>query len=216
MKKNFIFQLVVIASAILLLERCGQQTSATQSKPTADSAGGDAQYDSSTAKNNYGGFKSQVEWGAHIVAIGGCNDCHTPKKMTAMGPVPDMSLLLSGHPSKMPVPDVNRNEMESKGLAVTNDLTAWVGPWGVSYAANLTPDGTGIGNWEYPQFERAIREGKFMGSENGRQLLPPMPWQGLGKMTDGELKAVFAYLKSIKPVHNLVPDAEPPVSAQKH
>jgi hypothetical protein len=136
--------------------------------------------------------------------------------MTAMGPVPDMSLMLSGHPAKMPAPNVNRKEMERKGLAVTNDLTAWVGPWGISYAANLTPDGTGLGNWDYAQFERAMKEGKFMGSQNGRQLLPPMPWQDFASLTDGELKAIFAYLKSVKPVHNLVPDAAPPVSAPTH
>lgn len=215
MKKQFLFSLLAIAS-VVFFAACHQQdneqsTSTTDSAVTANNTSQAANYDSSGA-NEYRGFKSQVAWGAHLVQIGGCNDCHTPKKMTQMGQVPDTSLLLSGHPSKMPAPDVNRKEMESKGLAVTNDLTAWVGPWGISYAANLTPDGTGIGNWEYAQFERAIREGKFMGSENGRQVLPPMPWQELGNMTDGELKAVFAYLKSIKPVHNLVPDAQPPVS----
>ena len=205
---------------LCLLSACSQQddtqnTSANDSSVASNNTTMSAGYDSSAA-NQYGGFKSQVAWGGHLVQIIGCNDCHTPKKMTPQGPVPDMSLMLSGHPSNRPAPDVNRKEMESKGLAVTNDLTAWVGPWGISYAANLTPDGTGIGNWDYPQFERAIREGKFMGSENGRQLLPPMPWQEFSNMTDGELRAIFAYLKSIKPIHNLVPAAQPPVSGPQH
>ena len=59
----------------------------------------------------------------------------------------------------MPPPDVDRKEVESKGLAVTNDLTAWVGPWGISYAANITSDSTGIGNWSEAQFILCLREG---------------------------------------------------------
>jgi hypothetical protein len=96
--------------------------------------------------------------------------------MTDHGPVLDSSLLLSGHPAQLPAPDVNRKEMESKGLAVTGDLTAWVGPWGVSFAANLTPDATGTGNWKEEQFMYAIREGKYKGLAGSRSLLPPMPW----------------------------------------
>jgi len=172
--------------------------------------------DSTVAQNNYGGFESEVAYGKHLVITSGCNDCHTPKKMTQMGPVLDTSLLLSGHPAAMPMFDINRKEIESKGLAVTNDMTAWVGPWGISYSANLTPDSTGIGNWNEAQFFRAIREGKWMGLEGSRQLLPPMPWQEISKMTDNELKAIFAYLKSIPPVHNVVPPPAPPVSAPKH
>ena len=216
MKNKLLFSLLTISSFLLFVScnsRADHNTSATDTVSTNTSS--QLAY-SSAGNEQYGGFRSQVAWGGHLVQIIGCNDCHTPKKMTPTGPVPDMSLMLSGHPAKMPAPEVNRKEMERKGLAVTNDLTAWVGPWGISYAANLTPDGTGIGNWEYAQFEKAMREGKFMGSQNGRQLLPPMPWQEFRTMTDGELRAIFAYLKSIKPVHNVVPNAEPPVSAQTH
>lgn len=159
----------------------------------------------------FGGFESQIAYGEHLVLIAGCHDCHTPKKMGPHGPEPEMNLALSGHPAQMPAPDVDRKEVESKGLAVTNTLTAWVGPWGVSYAANLTSDATGIGNWEESHFMTSIREGKFKGLTNNRTLLPPMPWQMLGNMTDEELKAVFAYLKSTKPIKNIVPAAEPPV-----
>jgi hypothetical protein len=136
--------------------------------------------------------------------------------MTAMGPVPDTSLLLSGHPSKIPFPDVNRKEIESKGLAVTSDETAWAGPWGISYADNLTPDATGVGSWPKDQFFTAIREGKWKGMKNNRDLLPPMPWQDFRNLTDNELSAVFAYLKSIKPIQNVVPPATPPVLASHH
>tara|TARA_R110002094_G_scaffold3622_1_gene11771 strand:- start:315 stop:614 length:300 start_codon:yes stop_codon:yes gene_type:complete len=86
-------------------------------------------------------------------------------------------------------------------------LTAAVGPWGTSFAANLTPDETGIGNWSEAQFLKAIKEGKFKGMENTRPLLPPMPWTEYRNFTDEDLKAIFAYLKTIKPIDNVVPAA---------
>ncbi len=106
--------------------------------------------------------------------------------------------MLSGHPAKMPPPDVDRNEMESKGLAVTSTLTSWVGPWGISYSANITSDDSGIGTWSEDQFLFAIRNGKLKGLPGSRMLLPPMPWQAFRNLTDDELKAMFAYLKSRK------------------
>jgi hypothetical protein len=157
--------------------------------------------------------KELLKKGEHLVLITGCHDCHTPKKMTEKGPVNDMSLALSGHPANIPPPDVDRAEMEKKGLAVTQTLTAWVGPWGISYASNLTSDKTGIGNWTEKNFFVAIRQGKHKGMENARMLLPPMPWEMFAHMTDEELRAVFAYLKSTKPISNVVPAAQPPLSA---
>lgn len=172
-------------------------------------------YSCSQPKNNFGGFESQVKWGEHLVTICACNDCHTPKKMTQNGPELDMSLMLSGHPSKLPPIDVDRKEVESKGLAVTNDLTTWAGPWGVSYAANITSDQTGIGNWQESNFITAIREGKYKGISSARPLMPPMPWDQYKSMSDDELKAIFAYLKSTKPINNIVPDYQPPLSSGK-
>lgn len=160
----------------------------------------------------FNGFKSQIDWGEHLVIIGACHDCHTPKKLTSRGPVLDTALWLSGHPASMPLIDIDRKEIESKGLAVAMDLTEWVGPWGVSFSANLTPDPTGIGSWTEEQFMYCIREGKLKGVAGSRTLLPPMPWDMVRQMTDDELKAVFAYLKSIKPVNNLVPAPLPPLS----
>ncbi len=166
------------------------------------------------SKNN-GGFESQVKWGEHLVMSIGCGDCHTPKKMGPMGPEDDSTLLLSGHPAKMPPPDVDRKAMESKGLVITNDLTAWVGPWGISYSANITSDTTGIGMWSEDQFLYAIRNGKQKGFAGSRMLLPPMPWQSFRNLTGDELKAMFAYLKSTKPVSNMVPPPAPPVVQRK-
>lgn len=158
----------------------------------------------------FNGFDSQEALGEHLVIIAGCNDCHTPKKMTERGPVLDSSRWLSGHPAEMPGIDFDRVEVQKRGLAMTADLTEWIGPWGVSYAANLTPDGTGIGNWTEEQFFTALREGKSKGIASARTLLPPMPWEMYKHMTDVEIKAVFAYLKSLKPVNNLVPAPMPP------
>ena len=57
--------------------------------------------------------------------------------------------------------------------AATN--TAWSGPWGVSFTANLTPDPeTGLGRWTLRNFMDTIRSGRHMG--RGRPILPPMPW----------------------------------------
>lgn len=164
-------------------------------------------------KPSFGGFESQVKWGEHLVLIGACADCHTPKKMTPKGPVLDNDLMLSGHPAEMPPPDIDRKEVESKGLAVTQTLTSWVGPWGISYSANLTPDATGIGGWQESNFITALREGKYKGIPTARSLMPPMPWEFYVKMSDDEIKAIFAYLKSLKPINNLVPQYQPPLNA---
>lgn len=206
MKKLSIISILAIIPAIFILSGCN----ANEAKENESKS--DTTLVASTAN---GGFENQVKWGEHLVTVIGCNDCHTPKKMTPGGPVPDESLALSGHPAKMPAPDVDRKAMESKGLIVTNDLTVWVGPWGISYVPNITSDATGIGKWTEDQFILCLRKGKWMGLETARDLLPPMPWQEFQHLTDGELKAIFAYLKSTKPIENVVPDAAPPVLARK-
>jgi hypothetical protein len=201
MKSIYIFSLLMSPICIAFFSQCTTKSNGGQDDKTI------------SARNEFNGYKSQAEWGEHLVTVSGCNDCHTPKMMTPNGPVPDTSLLLSGHPEKMPAPLVNRKDMEGKGLVVTNTLTAWVGPWGISYAANLTSDETGIGNWQESNFITAIRKGKFKGIESSRTLLPPMPWESYKYMTDDELKAIFAYLKSTKPIRNVVPAVEPPLLA---
>jgi mono/diheme cytochrome c family protein len=148
-----------------------------------------------------------IQKGEYLVNIGGCNDCHTPKVFNEMGMMEDTTRLLSGHPQDMPLQEFDKNIVEpGKWYLVNSHLTAWVGPWGVSFARNLTPDGpTGLGNWTEEIFIKAMRTGKTMGA--GRPILPPMPWFNLAKLPDEDLKAIFAYLKSLKPVKNQVPDA---------
>ena len=151
-----------------------------------------------------------VQRGNYLVDFGGCNHCHSPKVMTETGPVTDTTRLLSGHPQDQPVMNVDPAILNSKmWVHASMDLTAWIGPWGVSYSANLTPDPeTGLGNWTEDLFVKALRTGKHMGV--GRPILPPMPASDIGRMSDEDLKAIFTYLQSIPAINNKVPDPVPP------
>jgi mono/diheme cytochrome c family protein len=149
-----------------------------------------------------------VERGKYLVTIAGCHDCHTPTKMGPNGPEPDMSRMLSGHPETLKITKGPKLDMPWMGAASAT-FTAWSGPWGISFTANLTPDqNTGLGQWTEELFMKAIREGKHMGTS--RDILPPMPWQVYRQMTDEDLKSVFAYLRTIPAVRNQVPDPVPP------
>lgn len=152
-----------------------------------------------------------VKRGEYLVTIAGCADCHAPKKMTPRGPAPDLDRFMSGYNSADPLGTYDKNLVKNGQWVLFNGQnTAFIGPWGVSFAANLTPDETGIGSWSLEQFNKAMRQGKFKGLDNTRPLLPPMPWPNYGNMTDADMKAIFAYLKSLKPVFNAVPSAIPP------
>lgn len=122
-----------------------------------------------------------VARGEYLATITGCGDCHTPG--TFYG-APDMSRKLSG-----------------------SEL-GWQGPWGVSYARNLTPDKeTGIGSWTDEQIITAVRQGR---RPDGTPVLPPMPWPDFAAMNDDDVKAIVAYLRSVPPVHHAVPAVIPP------
>ncbi|HEX5169894.1 MAG TPA: c-type cytochrome [Cyclobacteriaceae bacterium] len=152
-----------------------------------------------------------IKRGKYLVTIGACHDCHSPKVMTPNGPEPDTTRLLSGHPKDEPLAPIPDN----KGwIMFSGTLTSFVGPWGISYAANLTPHETGTGNWTFEQFKTAIRKGKYKGLEGTRDLLPPMPWQMYRNFTDDDLEAIFTYLRSLPPIDNLVPTAIPPNEVQ--
>lgn len=159
--------------------------------------------------------QQQVEHGHYLVQVGGCNDCHTPLMMTDHGPVPDMSRALSGHPAGMQVPP----PPTAAGPWVwggDGSMTAFWGPWGQSYSANITSDATGIGKWKPEEFVKTMKTGKHLGT--GRDVLPPMPWQTLSRLSDEDLLAIFAYLQSTKPVQNQVPvpSINPPPVAAAH
>jgi mono/diheme cytochrome c family protein len=150
-----------------------------------------------------------VARGEYLVTIGACNDCHTPWTMGSQGPEPDMSRRLSGHPEDFAVEAPAALE-EPWVVAFTGTNTAFSGPWGVSFASNLTADPeTGYAALvDEEQFIEALRTGRHQGQ--GRPILPPMPWPMIGQMTDDDLRAVFAYLQQVEPIRNQVPDPVPP------
>jgi mono/diheme cytochrome c family protein len=126
----------------------------------------------------------QVERGEYLVELLGCGACHTDG---ALDGVPDFDRALAG--SRI-------------GIAYSNPLGT-ERP-GVIYPSNLTPDvETGIGAWSDIQIERAIRAG--LGRHAGKQIAP-MPWQGYAKLTQEDMIAIVAYLRSINPVSHKVPD----------
>jgi mono/diheme cytochrome c family protein len=156
--------------------------------------------------------RARVERGRYLVTIGGCNDCHTPLKMGPKGPEPDMARMLSGHPESFPIAGGTAAPSATWLMTMATSGTAFSGPWGVSFAANLTPDdNTGLGIWTEEMFVKAVRTGRHMGVS--RPILPPMPWPNVGAMNDEDVKAVYAYLRSIQPIHNRVPEPLPPSSA---
>jgi hypothetical protein len=148
------------------------------------------------------GSGSGPERGKYLVTITGCNDCHTPR---------DTERLLSGHPAHAAAADA---PSAGESWSGTGSATAVVGPWGVRYASNLTPDHhTGIGLWSEQRFVAAMRTGWHMAST--RADMPSRPGQHLGAMTDQDLAAVYAYLRTLPPIRNRVPPsvlAEPPAA----
>lgn len=155
-----------------------------------------------------------VARGAYLVSILGCHDCHTPFKLGPQGPEPDMSRALTGHPAELvmpPAPKLGDGPWAWSG-AITN--TAFAGPWGVSFAANLRPDPeTGLGKWNEEMFVATIRSGRHLGK--GRPVLPPMPVKAYRNMTDEDFHAVFSYLQSLPPVRNRVPAPIDPPEGQR-
>lgn len=154
------------------------------------------------------GDAAKLARGKYLVTVAGCNDCHTPWKPGAKGPEPDMSRMLSGHPQDANLPPAPKLPEGPWIVTASATNTAWSGPWGVSYTANLTPDAeTGLGKWTLRNFTDTIRTGRHMG--RGRAILPPMPIPMYKNFTDGDLEAIYAYLRTIPAVSNRVPEPLP-------
>lgn len=150
-----------------------------------------------------------VARGKYLVNGIGCGDCHTPMKMGSAGPEPDNSRTLSGHPQSLVMPPAPALPKGPWMAVASATFTAWSGPWGVSFTANLTPDReTGLGTWKTETFIDTIRSGRIMAK--GRQLLPPMPVPALQNLTDADLASVFAYLQTLPKIVNKVPEPVPP------
>jgi mono/diheme cytochrome c family protein len=151
-----------------------------------------------------------VKHGEQLVRIGGCSDCHTPMAFDPkIGmPVPQMDRFLSGHPEGAPDPTASPGKNDQAVIGPT--FTSFRLPFGVVYAQNLTPDPeTGL-RTDKEAFIRTMRSGKHRGAADGRPVLPPMPWMNMQSAPEADLAAMHAYLQSIKPVKNAVPDPKVP------
>jgi hypothetical protein len=196
MKKNYFpIAIFIVISFILYITSCSNS---------------DQNLGTDNTKINESSNVTKTERGKYLVTTMGCNDCHSPKKVTKTGSEVIPELMLSGFPSDRPKVKFDNNMIISGYPMFYPDLTGAAGPWGVTYASNLTPDETGISDWTEEQFKKAITQGKYNGQDNVRMLLPPMPWQNLVNISNDDLSAIFTYLKSIKPVRNMVPSPTTP------
>ena len=188
----------------ILISACGQQPGSSEAPSSATNA---------PAVQSE---QARIERGKQLVDFGGCHDCHSPKKFGPRGPEPDMDRALSGHPENLKIDAPLKPASGSAWTVATNDhFTAWSGPWGVSFTANLTPDtNTGLrsGVWTEDLFIKALKTGKHMGT--ARDILPPMPWPAFAALRDDDLRAIWAYLGTLRPITNHVPDPIPPVSGK--
>jgi mono/diheme cytochrome c family protein len=191
-KSDLIFTTLIIATAIILTSVLATATVGASSTESAPAAAG------------------KIARGKYLVDIMGCHDCHTPWKVGPTGPEMDMTRALSGHPEDLKMPPAPALPPGPWIAAVAGSMTAWSGPWGVSFTMNLTPDKeTGLGDWTLEQFIATMKTGKDRGK--GRALLPPMPYFNLAKLSDQDIASVFAYLQSLPPTKNRVPQPiDPP------
>lgn len=159
----------------------------------------------------HGYSAEQVERGRGLVAFGMCSDCHTPVRPDPVtgAPIPDMSRFLAGHPEGGPLPGGTLGPQDNAIIGPT--FTSFLLPFGTTYALNLTPDvDTGSGTWTEKMFVDIFRKGKHLGGD-GRPVLPPMPWSFVATLSDDDLVAIFAYLRSLPPVRNYVPSPDVPL-----
>jgi len=162
--------------------------------------------------NPYGA--EQIERGRYLTRIGSCNDCHTPSifDLELGVPRPDMTRELAGHPKGGPEPGGTVAPTDIGLIGPT--FTSFALPFGTIYSINLTPDiDTGTGTWTEEMFLEIFRSGRHLGGD-GRGVLPPMPWLWIRNLRDEDLVAIFAYLRSLPPIHNPATDpkiAEPTI-----
>ena len=144
-----------------------------------------------------------VQRGKYLVdTVGACGHCHTPRA----GAEYNTNMYLAGHPANAPYPRYNFSMMQQGIFILTStQMTAFSGPFGTSFASNLTPDKeTGLGEWTAEMFIQAMRTGLHQGVAGNRKIFPPMPTKHYAQMNDEDLKAIWAYLQTIKPIRNEV------------
>ncbi len=132
----------------------------------------------------------QVKHGWYLVRIAQCNDCHTPANADG---------------------SANTAMMFGGGYRMQ-------GAWGDVVTPNITSDPSGISHYDESMFIKTIRTGHASGGV--RDLNPLMPFSYFRNMTDDDLKAIFAYLRTVPPVKHRIDNSESatlcPVCRQKH
>ena len=112
-------------------------------------------------------MKDPMKRGFYLVTIGHCMECHTP--------------LVNGHRDF-------KNRLGTGG-------ERFPGPWGMSVSRNITShQQNGIGAWSDDEVKRAITQGV---SKDGRKMLPPMGYEWYARMSEGDLSAIVAYLRTV-------------------
>jgi mono/diheme cytochrome c family protein len=170
---------------------CTQDDEPPNPMPTDASATKDAPSDTANADGADSNRSDLVSRGRYFVDhVAACGDCHTPRK--ADGTL-DLSKYLAG--STEPFADVVADDAGPDGGL------------GKIYARNLTPDmETGLGKWTDEQIKKAFLDGI---DDEGKPLFPIMPYYVLHNMTSEDADAIVAYLRSINPVNNKIPNSEP-------
>jgi hypothetical protein len=194
--------------ALIMLASCSEKASDAPPPPTTQKQPAEVAAAESHA--------TAVKRGEALVKMGGCSDCHTPMAFDPkIGmPVPQMDRFLSGHPEGAPDPSASPGKGDQAVIGPT--FTSFRLPFGVVYAQNLTPDAeTGL-RLNRAEFIATMRSGRHRGAADGRPVLPPMPWMNLQTASEADLGAMHAYLTSLKPVKNAVPEPKvpPPVIAE--
>lgn len=196
MKKRILYaNLAGITLSVLTLSCTNYQEDNSEDKNTTEQSAAELQEDTETI----------IKRGEYLTTLMGCHDCHSPKKMGPQGPEIIPELMLSGYQGEELSAVFDSISIPPGFSAFFPDLTASYGPWGISYAANLTPDESGIKFWTEDQFKKALKEGKLKGLDDTRMLLPPMPWMNFKHISDEDVHAMFTYLQSIPAVENIVP-----------
>lgn len=129
-------------------------------------------------------MSNPVKRGEYLASLALCNDCHTPVNEKGE---PMMNLAFAG------------------GRLLK-------GPWGSVHSANITPDASGISHYDEKQFIQMMRTGKVVGV--GRKLSPIMLTSYFRGMTDDDLKAIYAWLKTLKPIRHRMDNTEPPTKCR--
>lgn len=184
--------LVVLAVGYAAFAACAARSA--DDRPPATTTTGQPIVQGGTAGPGAAGGDPVVR-GKFLTEVLGCVECHTPKNADGK---PDMKYYLAGHRAADPYPTWSDSLWDREmGMVVSTTGTAYAGPWGITFARNLTPDPTtGIAGWNEEAFIHVLREGT---------LKPPMPNLLYGNLSDDDLKAIFAYLQTVPPVKNLVP-----------